>query len=246
MSIPHTAFELFLSSPDAARARGALTKLTIRDFPAFALTGSLALEAHLNWLGHGCGIRALNDVDIVVESFESIPGCLAETFLFRHIHPKAPEGKTLLQLVDPEAALRIDVFRACGASIARSRQVGFETCSVQLISVEDLAARTASLVMDLELGKEVPLKHARDFERLAGAIEFDRIEIAWKDHRKDSDPETFREAAARIPGLLRSRRDLLVIPEYSQDAHSMCPKCEDTGPFRRESPAKILSILGYC
>ena len=46
-----------------------------------AATGSLGLET--------------------VASFTSIPPALADRFLFRHIHPHVPEGKTLIQLLDP-------------------------------------------------------------------------------------------------------------------------------------------------
>jgi len=62
----------------------------------------LRLQA-AGWAGAGLGIRILNDMDIVVESFRSIPSSLADAFLFRHIHSKAPEGKMLIQFIDPGA-----------------------------------------------------------------------------------------------------------------------------------------------
>ncbi|MBZ5624571.1 MAG: hypothetical protein LAQ69_38600 [Acidobacteriia bacterium] len=238
--------DLFLSTVDGARVCGALQKLAIHDFHGFALTGSLALETQLVGQGHGPAMRALNDMDLVVDSFGSIPGSLADTFLFRHIHPKAPEGKTLLQMIDPEAALRIDLFRARGATMARGRSVSLATFPIEVVSLEDLAARAARLVMDLERGEEVPLKHAKDFQRLAGAIDLDRVEIAWRDHRRSGDPATFQEASQRIRELVATRGELLVVPEYSQDVNAVCPKCEEAGPFRLASGVTIQSILGYC
>jgi hypothetical protein len=58
-------------------------------------------------------------VDLVVDSF-TIPASLADRFLLHHIHPHAPEGKTLLQLVDRERALRVDLFRAFGTTLTRA------------------------------------------------------------------------------------------------------------------------------
>ncbi len=185
-------------------------------------------------------------MDLVVESFSSIPGSLAEAFLFRHIHPNAPEGKMLVQFIDPEAPLRIDVFRAYGATMARSQPVCFGASPIRVVALEDLAARAASLVLDLEGGQEVPLKHAADFGRLVDAVDLGQVEIAWRDHRKNGQPATFAEASARIRELIQSRRELLVAPHYSQDMSANCPKCEDCGPFRSASPVTIRSILGYC
>ena len=122
-------FDLFLSSTDAARVSRVLEKFAVRNLRRFALTGSLALETQWIALGHAPHRRALNDLDIVVESFTSIPDTLAQDFLVRHIHPKAPQGKMLIQLVDPEEAVRIDVFRAYGATMARSQPVCFGTSS---------------------------------------------------------------------------------------------------------------------
>jgi hypothetical protein len=239
-------FDLFLSPIDAKRVCRVLEKLAQCDLRGFALTGSLALEAQWIRFGHAQHARALNDLDIVVESLASIPDALAKDFLVRHIHPKAPQGKMLIQLVDPEEALRIDVFRPYGATMARSQPVSFGTSSLQVVSLEDLAARAASLVMDLERNVPVARKHAQDFQTLAQVINFDRIEAAWQDHRKSADPGTFKEAATRINDLVKSRSDLLVVPDYSQDADAACPKCEEIGPFHLAPAPVTMSILGYC
>jgi hypothetical protein len=239
-------FDLFLSPSDAMRVCRVMAKLALHDFRDFALTGGLAIETHWLGLGRAPRVRALNDMDTVVESFGSIPGALANTFLCRHIHPRAPEGKTLLQLVDPNEAIRIDVFRARGATMARRQSVDFRTRPIQIVSLEDLAAREASLLMDLERGSPVPLKHAEDFERLVEGVDADRVEIAWRDHRRETDPVTFQEASGRIRELIPSRGDLLIVPDYSHDGDAICSKCEETGPFRLASPHAILSILGYC
>jgi hypothetical protein len=104
----------------------------------------------------------------------------------------------------------------------------------------------ASLVMELERGATVARKHEQDFQFLSQTINLDRVEVAWQDHRKPTDPSMFKEALARVRGLVELRSDLLVVPEYSHDADAICPRCEETGPFRLASSMTIISILGYC
>ncbi|MBZ5607976.1 MAG: hypothetical protein LAP38_06960 [Acidobacteriia bacterium] len=198
------------------------------------MTGSLAMELQLV----APRSRRLNDIDIVVSSFDSLPSSLAGAFLFRHIHPGAIEGKTLMQLIDAELAIRIDVFRECGATLQRSKAA--------LVSLQDLAARAARVVLDLEAGLPVPRKHADDFLRLEPTVNSDLAEIAWRDHRKNRSPATFREAARRIHELIQSRHQLLITPEYSQDVNAVCEQCDDTVSFRRAPAATIRAILGYC
>jgi hypothetical protein len=238
-------FDRFLSAADATRVCRVLEKFAILGPRKFALTGSLALETRLIGLGHVPRLRTLNDVDIVVESIACIPEALAKGFLVRHIHPHVPGGKMLIQLVDPDAALRVDVFRAYGATMARSESVRFGTVLLGVVSLEDLAARAASLIMDLERGIGVARKHAQDFQVLAGVIDLNYVEAAWRDHRKSMDPSTFEEALPRVHDLIESRRDLLVVPDYSHDADAACPRCEDTGSFRPAAPKTIMGILGY-
>ena len=116
----------FLSVTDADRALHTLRKLRRHDIRRWALTGGLALEFHCLRRGCRTSLRALNDIDFVTDSFDCIPESLADDFLFRHVHPFDPPGKTILQFIDAESALRVDVFRACGAtkfSRSNSRRV---------------------------------------------------------------------------------------------------------------------------
>jgi hypothetical protein len=222
-------FDVFLAPGDARRVERVLAKLARQGLRDFALTGGLAIEAQLAARGCIPQVRILGDVDLVVESFDAIPPALAEGFLFRHIYPHAPQGKTLVQLVDPGEALRVDIFGACGTALAGASLMDFPTGPLAVVAVEDLAAREASLLMDLARGSPAPRKHAQDFERLLAAVDPGRI-----------------DAAARIAELMRARPDLLVAPEYSHDAESVCLKCEEAGTFRLAPPRQILAILGYC
>src|SRR5262249_44164207 len=157
-----------------------------------------ALEAKLIQPGDPARYRELNDLDIVIESFDSIPNAMADSgLLFRHIHPKATEGKLLVQLVDPDDALRIDVFRSFGATLRRSKRSQCGAGDIGVVSVEDLAARLASLLLGLGGGSTVPAKHAEDFECVVHLLDPRKIESVWPEYRKQTDPLKFSDAATK-------------------------------------------------
>jgi hypothetical protein len=95
----------------AARAVRVLENLQRHGLRDFHITGRLALEAHYAERGQVTAPGTLQDVDLVVSGFDSVPETLAEGFIASHVHPKAA-GKLVLQLVDAEEALRIDIFSA--------------------------------------------------------------------------------------------------------------------------------------
>ena len=47
--------------------------------------------------------------------------CNLRVFFFRHVHPFDPPGKTILQAVDPEEALRLDFFSDAGIALGRAQ-----------------------------------------------------------------------------------------------------------------------------
>ena len=162
-------FAELLSTSDAQRVSLSLEKLSAYGFRGGALAGSLATEAHLRSQGRSTERRPLNDLDFVVGCFASIPSSLADGFVLHHIHPLAPEGKLLLQLIDREQALRIDLFRQFGATLTRAEWLKGSPGPLTLISLEDLVARTTAMVVGrLRRGKTVDQKHTRAFKRLAG------------------------------------------------------------------------------
>jgi hypothetical protein len=70
-------FERVLSPEDAKRVACALEKLQRCGLRRFALTDSIAMELQLA----SPRLRRLNDIDIVVASFDAIPAALAGAFL---------------------------------------------------------------------------------------------------------------------------------------------------------------------
>jgi hypothetical protein len=190
----------------------------------------------------------LSDLDYVVDEFGSIPGALAGVFLVHHVHPKAPPGKLLIQLVDPVRAVRIDLFRAFGVSMSRANNISYDPSSrlKRVLSIEDLAARHTEYVYShLREGRPVEGKHAKSFLRLASFDGFGNVELqaAWRDHRQ-SLTESFFEARERAKDLLRLHVQSIFQQEYSAEVIP-CERCQDYGPFQRDQPDLIVKSLGY-
>jgi len=205
----------------------------------------LAVEVHRLQRGRTASARKLGDIDFITETFDRLPESLADDFMFRHIHPFDPPGKTLLQAVDAESAVRIDVFRTYTDILNRSSDLILPTGIVRLISLEDLIARLARLTLDLAGKIETPAKHALDFLRLMELVDTNAVEAAWRDHRKPAQPATFKETSSLLHALIATRSDLLITPDYSKNATTVCPRCVNTNRFRLADPSAIRAILGY-
>jgi hypothetical protein len=237
----------FLSAADADRALSTLRKLAQHDISNWAITGGLAVEIHRQSQHCPRSLRFLNDVDFVTSGFDCIPKSLAGDFLFRHVHPLDPPGKTLLQLIDAETSLRVDVFRAFGATLSRTNATELDSVPVRLISLEDLVARAARLALDLAAGQPVASKYAHDYLRLAEIVDPSRVETAWRDQRRSTDPTTFDDADALLQDLIPTRSDLLITPNYSKTPLAPpCPRCLPSPPFQLADPEVVLSLIGYC
>lgn len=239
-------FHQFLSARDAERALLSFGKLVRHGIGSWALTGGFAIEIHHILRGFQPSVRPLNDLDFIAGSFDSIPRTLGDDFIFRHIHPLDPPGKTMLQSIDPESAVRIDVFRAFGATLRRTSPIAVATCSIRLISLEDLVARMARLALDLAEGVPVPAKYVRDYARLANLVNPAEVEEAWRDQRKPKHPSTFEETHALLSHLIPTHHRLPPAAEYSKDVEAICPRCDSGGVFRLAEAGVVLALLGYC
>jgi hypothetical protein len=236
----------FFSIADSTRAEAVLRRLVLHKIKGWAVTGGLAVGLHsvaarMEPIG-----RSLSDLDFVTERFEEIPETLARDFLFRHVHPRQQSGGTMMQLVDVDAQLRIDVFRAVGETFKRASQMTLPVGEVTVVALEDLIARAARLSLDLANGVPVPAKHAADFLLLSTMLGRRDAQSAWCDHRKPNQPESFAEVRKILTELIPNQRNLLVSPEYSKDVHARCERCMPTAAFPLADPRAILSVLGYC
>ena len=237
-------FTPILSPADADRAARTLALLRRHRIKVFVLTGGLAIELHRMRFGLPPQIRPLNDID--VDAFHEIPTTLSADLLFRHVHPHDPPGKTLLQAVNPQTGVRVDIFRAYGNAIARAISIDLCGAPMQIVSMEDLIARTARLCMGLTAQEQLPLKHAQDFLRLLPLAGCDEVEAAWQDHRKPNHPGSFAAVAGMLQNLIVTRTDLQIVPAYSQDVLATCSRCERTNDFPLADATQVLSLLGYC
>lgn len=233
-----------LNDDDARRATEVVEAVLAHGIRC-ALTGGLAIEARLREHGRPGERRSLNDIDFVVEDFASIPESLAGAFLQHHVHPNADEGRTLLQLVDQPRAIRIDLFRAFGASLSRASTVTDETGDLEVLSIEDLVARTTALVCGrLRRGETIDVKHVVAFSRLRGLGQSRVLAAAWNDHRQQV-PGTLEDASREAVQLLEAHPELSVVEEYTSTP-VICGRCRAHGAFRPAPLEAIVEILGYC
>ncbi len=237
-------FDALLNDEDACRATGVVNDLLALGFRG-ALTGGLAIEAHLRARGQRPPRRPLNDLDFVVDGIGAIPDSVADRFLLHHVHPFAPEGKTLLQVIDPGRAIRTDIFRTIGATLSRSGPLSAETGGLDVVALEDLMARTTAHVYGrIRLGRTVDPKYVRTFLRLSGLGRGAVLEEVWQDHREGISC-SFQEASRDARRLLSLHPRLVVADEYST-AIKPCERCQDHGRFRCAPPERIVQVLGYC
>jgi hypothetical protein len=150
----------------------------------------------------------------------------------------------LLELIDEARAIRIDLFRALGSTHSRAATLDAETGALDVVSVEDLVARTTALVCgSLRRGKSVDVKQATALTRLLGLGRPEQLAAAWNDHRQQV-PGTFDEASREAARLLDGHPELVVVEEHFSDV-TPCVRCRAHGPFRPAPSGRIVEILGY-
>src|SRR5271165_4064228 len=204
-------FERFLNPTDTSRAIRMLHKLGAHDITGWALTGGLAIEIHILLRGGPSEVRSLHDIDFLAASFDRIPETLGSELLLRHVHPSDPPGKTLLQAVDEELAIRVDVIRAYGSEMDRVSPIEVSGLPLRLLSLEDVEAAHARVCWDLMAGEKVDPKYARDFLRLLELVKADEMEEVWQEHRRPGCPDSFAETASELRGAIASKPELLTL-----------------------------------
>jgi hypothetical protein len=228
---------------DVGPTTDVFTRLFAHGFSG-ALTGGLAVAAYAETFGHGTPPGRLNDLDFVVATIDHIPESLSRTFLASHVHPSAPEGKLLLQLVDHERVIRIDVFRAYGLSLTRTRRLRLGGLSLAVMSLEDLLARTTAHVLShLRAQRPIESKYVRTFVRLSRLGDGLVVDAAWRDHREGID-SAFEEASEEAHQLIHLHPELMT-NESCSTTITPCARCASYGTFQPTSPERVRDILGY-
>jgi hypothetical protein len=72
------------------------------------------------------------------------------------VHPAAPAGGVLIQLVHLQDAVRFDAFKAADGALARSSSIPFGAFSVPVLALENLYAKAVALLMKLGRGGTMP------------------------------------------------------------------------------------------
>ncbi len=227
------------------RIGNALARFLRHGSDGMALTGSIALAAQWARLRGGRLDRNFADIDLVVPSLNALSVSLADEFICPHVHGAAAPGRTLAQFVHPDDAVRIDIFRAIGGAAARATPFRMGSVSIGILSVEDQAARAASVCMKLARGGSAVPKHLPDFMRLQQLLAPGRIEAVWQEYRREFEPPRFLDAAALIEATARAHPARLVAAEFNRDVNAVCPNCAPWGRFKPAEPSRTLRILGY-
>jgi|SRR5579863_7956557 len=230
-------------STSAVRAQSTLRALDVANAPGLILTGSLALEHHIEHLGGPCVHRAIHDIDFVCESYEAIPTAFFRAMTVRHNHPGDPPGKTLFQGVYEASRMRVDVFRAYGDVARRAVSIG---AVIRAVSHGDMLARLARLCLPITRGEPIERKFARDFIRLLDLSAGMPVDAIWQEHRKAPDPLRFVEVTTLLRSAIESQSGLLVERENGTDPNIYCRRCKETRVEQRDSGRRMLETLGYC
>ena len=198
---------------DARRATNVIDAVLAHGLQC-GIDGGLGIDAQLRVRGRSVTARLLNDIDLVVSDFESIPTSLADALLLNHDHPFAPEGKTLLQVIDQPRALRVDLFRAFGdtsrePSCLTKTPAGFPSCPRGFSCANDSDGMRHPSARDNHR-----FQARRGVPEIEGIGEPRRLAVAWLDHRQDVQG-TIEEAAEKAARLLSVRPELIVVERYS-------------------------------
>src|SRR5262249_5357907 len=133
-------------------------------------------------------------------------------------HPGYP--KFMLQLVDPRARLRVDVFPGAADSIRRARSYDTLGVAVRVLGIDEILDHKLAILSGATEQRPVDGKHYED------ALMIGRL-------------------VGRDIGVIPAKA--LCDDEYSRDALAKCPRCERSLDPRWPLAPKerILDLLGY-
>ncbi|MBV8490784.1 MAG: hypothetical protein JO199_09680 [Candidatus Eremiobacteraeota bacterium] len=210
--------------PERSAARSKDVEACLRRFlryfasDAIALTGGLAIEYHLAAAGVPPLRTKIADLDFVARDVERVSPAIAGEFLISHYHVRGPGvPKAMLQLVDPRAALRIDVFPDDAGVLDASIVATLENVELRVLSPHDVLAHKLQTLRAATTA--IDPKHRRDATALAIAC---HVDVA-------------------IPPVVEAPE------RYSQDVAAVCPRCarSATPAFPLAPKEKVFSLLGY-
>jgi hypothetical protein len=212
----------WFETPEIGRLAGCLGRLLPhlrRD--GVAITGGVAMEIGLARAGHPGSRRTIADLDLVAADLDVVSPGVASPFLISHYHVPQPDApKFLVQLVDPIARIRIDIFPDLAGAIANAQIVTIGEHAVKVLTLESIFGHKVQTISKASATRPVDPKHDRDARRL-GAI-----------------------ASSEVPPVAPGA---LTADVYRTDADVSCRRCEQsrTKNFPLAPKQKILEILGW-
>jgi len=185
-----------------------------------ALTGGVAVEYHLAAAARPALRTRIADLDVVARAVEEISPAVTRDFLVSHYHRPGPGvARAMLQLVDPRARLRVDVFPDAENAIAFARFASFGRIDMLVLSPAVIFAHKLRTIGKASSTEPVDPKHVRDARALAALLG--------------------RPPAASTPYCAPAR--------YCTDLNARCERCERsrTSDFPLAPKREIFVLLGY-
>ena len=216
--IPNTWF----ATPEVARLAGCLSRLLPHlDADGVAITGSVAMEIGLARAGHPGARRTITDLDLVASDLDVVSPGVASAFLISHYHVPEPDApKFMVQLVDPVARIRIDIFPDLAGSIGQAQTVTIGDHAVKVLTLASIFDHKAQTLASASAARPADPKHRRDAETLQGIVSGELAAVA---------------AEALVPEI------------YGGSADLACRRCEASrdARFPLASRQKIFEILDW-
>jgi hypothetical protein len=166
-----TRANTWFESAEVSRLAGCLTRLLphLRS-DAFAITGSVAIEIGLARAGHAASRLAITDLDLIARDLEVVSPAVGSQFLISHYHMPQPDApKFMVQLVDPIARIRIDIFPDLAGSIEQAQTVAIGDHVVKVLTLQTIFDHKVQTLERGSAARPVDPKHDRD-ARLIGTI----------------------------------------------------------------------------
>jgi hypothetical protein len=175
-----TRANTWFATPEVARLAGCLSRLLPhlrRD--AVAITGSVAMEIGLARAGHPGLRRTITDLDCVATDLDAVFPGVASAFLISHYHVPQPDApKFMVQLVDPVARIRIDIFPDLAGSIEQAQTVTIGDHLVKVLTLESIFDHKARTLAKASKVRPVDPKHQQDAQVLQDIVSGDVPAVA--------------------------------------------------------------------
>ena len=166
-----TRANTWFETPEVSRLAGCLSRLLphLRS-DGIAIAGSVAMEIGLARAGHAASRLAITDLDLVARDLEVVSPGVRSQFLISHYHVPQPDApKFMVQLVDPIARIRIDIFPDLAGSIEQSETVTIGDHVIKVLTLQTIFDHKVQTLERASEARPVDPKHDED-ARLIGTI----------------------------------------------------------------------------